>query len=125
LLLLLFIKELGSDEGVGGLLQFRVGIEALEVGQSVHGHIRGETFVLELIGLNNPWVLQSLFSGRSLVLIKGQQLRYEILGLFGNCRPDWVSEGELTALDFLHDLLVGSTVKWWDTRQSNVSNNTA
>jgi hypothetical protein len=116
---------LRRDKGVSGLLQFRVGIEALEVGQSVHGHIRGEVFVLELVGLNDPWVLQSLFGGWSLVLIECQKLGNKILGLFGNSSPDWVSKRELAALDFLHDLLVGSTIEWWDTRQSDESNNTA
>ena len=38
-LLLLLTQELGGDESVSGLLQLRVGIEVLEVGQCVQGHI--------------------------------------------------------------------------------------
>lgn len=125
LLLLLLVQQLTRDESVSSLLQLGVGVEGLQVGQGVHGDVGGDRFVLELVGLLDPWVLQGLLGGWSLVLVQREKLGDEIFGLVGNSSPNRVSEGELTLLNLLHDLLVTGTVEWWDTGQGNVSNDTA
>ena len=125
LLLLLFVQKLGGDEGVGGLLQLRVGVERLKVCEGVHGNISGHGFVLELVGFNDPRVLQGLLGSWSFVLVEGQKLSNEIFGLVGDSSPDWISEGELTALNLLHNFLIRGAVEWWDTRQGDVGDDSA
>ena len=61
----------------------------------------------------------------SLVLVLDQQLGNEILSRVRDVVPDWVREGELTKLNFLHNFLVGSAVKWRNTGQNDESDDSA
>jgi len=70
-------------------------------------------------------MLQGFVSRWSLVLIFGKELRDEVLGLVGDVVPDWVVEGELANLDLFHNFLVRRAIKWWNTGQSNICDDTA
>ena len=65
LLLFLLGKKLTGDESICGLLQLGFGIEILEVGKGTNSLLTVD-LVLTLL---NPWMLQSLFGGWSLVLV--------------------------------------------------------
>jgi hypothetical protein len=70
-------------------------------------------------------MLKSLGSRWSLVLILGKKLGDKIFGLIGHGVPNWVCEGKLTYFDLLHDLLVTSTIEWGNTRENDISYNSA
>jgi len=87
---------LGSDESVGGLLQLGLGIEVAQVLERVDGNILGDSGFTSCDGFVQPWVLESFFSGWSLVLIKSKKFRDEIFALIRNSFPGWVVEVELS-----------------------------
>jgi len=92
LLLLVFGQELGGDESESGLLKFGVGVEALEVAESSHSDILRDSILLSLLGVLDPWVLQGLLGGWSLVLFLGKKLGNEVLTLVGDLGPNWISK---------------------------------
>jgi len=83
---------LGSDESECGLLKFGVSVEALEVAESSHSDILRDGILLSLLGVLDPWVLQGLLGGWSLVLFLGEKLGNEVLSLVGDLGPNWISK---------------------------------
>ena len=83
---------MGGDESESGLFEFGVSIEALEVAESSHSDILRNGILLSLGGILNPWVLQSLLSRWSLVLLFGEELSDEVLSLVGDLGPNRVSK---------------------------------
>ena len=95
--------ELGSDEGVGGLLEGHIAVEAGKVVEGAHGEV-----LIDLEGsqLGDPRVLEGLCGGRSLLRVVGQKGADETLGVLADGLPDAVIKGELAFTYFLHDFLV-------------------
>ena len=125
LLLLVLGQELGGDESESGLLKFGVSIEALEVAESSHSNILGNGIFLSLLGILNPRVLQGLLSRWSLILLFGEELSDEVLTLVRDLGPNWISKRNFAGLNLFHNFLVRRSIKWWDTRESDICNNTA
>ena len=105
---LLLAHELGSDEGIGGLLEGHIAVEAGKVVEGAHGEV-----LIDLEGsqLGDPRVLEGLLGGRSLLRVVGQKGANEALSVLGDGLPDAVIEGELAFADFLHNFLVGLSVE--------------
>ena len=75
---LLLAHQLRSNEGVRGLLEGDITVEAAKVVQSAHGH----SFVnLKRGELSEPRMLKGLLSGRALFRIIGQQQSDEAFGV--------------------------------------------
>jgi hypothetical protein len=120
--LLFLTQQLTGNEGVGGLLEFLVSSEGLQVDE---GTLDERVVNLRLAHLDDPWVLESFFGSWSLVNVVDQEFGNEVLSLVGNLTPAGIREVELAKLDLLHDLLIIGTVERWDTRKENVANNSA
>jgi len=125
LLLLVFGQELGGDESESGLLKFGVSVEALEVAESAHCDVLGNRILLSLLGILDPWVLQGLLSRWSLFLLLGEKLSDEVLTLVGDLGPNWISKRDFAGFNFFHNFLVRRSIKWWDTRERDIRNDTA
>jgi len=106
------------------LLKLRWSIEVFQIVQRAYCGIFIEALNYCIVSLFQPWVLKCLFGWRSSILIEGQELGNEIFALVRNRFPDWIVEIELSELNLFHNFLVWRTIKWRNTRQNNVSDDT-
>jgi len=122
LFFLLFRQKLRSNESISSLLKFWVSIEVFQIIQRAYCCIFIKSLNYCIVSLFQPWVLKSLLSRWSSILIEGKKLGNKIFALVRNRLPDWIIEIELSELYFFHNFLVRCTIKWRNTRQNNVSN---
>jgi hypothetical protein len=66
-------------------------------------------------------VLNSFFSGWAFLNIVSQKLRNEVFGSLADAGPRLVFKIELSNLNGFHDLLVRTTVKRWNSRKNDIS----
>jgi len=125
LLLLLLGKKLSGNERIGGLLELGGSVEVLEIAKSGDGDLRVELLEGSRLSILNPGVVKSKLGVWTLILILGEELSDEVLGLVRNRVPDGVAEGELANLDLLHDLLIRGAIEGRDTGQHDVRDDTA
>lgn len=97
----------------------------MEVLEGAHGNVGAQGGFLELVDFLDPWMLEGLLGAGSLVLILGEELCDEVFGLIRHVAPYSILEGDLAQLNFLHDLLVRSTIERRDTREDDVCDDAA
>lgn len=67
-------------------------------------------------------MLDGFFSGWAFLNVVSQKLSNEVFGSLADTGPRLVFKIELSNLNGFHDLLVRTTVKRWDSRKNDISN---
>lgn len=66
-------------------------------------------------------MLNGFFSGWAFLNVVSQKLRNKVFGSLADAGPRLVFKIELSNLNGFHDLLVRTTVKRWDSRKNDIS----
>lgn len=100
--------KLGSDESVSGLLEGDIRVEFTEVIKGVDG--KG-LINLQVSKFGDPWVLEGIPSGGSLLGVVGEKGTNETLTVLGDGLPDAIFERKLSFTNLLHDVLIRLTIE--------------
>jgi len=106
------------------LLKLGRSIEVFQIVQRAYCGIFVEAWNYCIVSLFQVWMLKSLFGWWSSILIEGKKFGNEIFALIWDRFPHWVVEIEFSELNLFHNFLIWCTIKWRNTRQNNVSDNT-